>query len=68
MLDGEERRPLREITWVFEGLTAQDPSNEVEEAVNCKIGIYAAKPNADEDQTAQPLEVHFEGLQIDRFS
>ncbi len=51
-----ERRPLREVTWVFE-----------EEEGECWIGVYAAKPLKDEgdEKGKKSLEVQFRGLEVE---
>lgn len=53
-----ERRPIREVTWVFESL---EHATSVEPG--CWIGLYAARPSSGTDDTE--LKVEFEDLQID---
>lgn len=55
-VEGGERSPVREVTWVFE-----DDLNRVER--DMWIGVYAAKPYKESD--AKDLEVRFEGLTIE---
>ena len=52
-----ERRHVREITWVFEDAE----ENEME----CWIGVSVAKPTRDVDNEEADLEVRFGGLQIE---
>ncbi len=52
------KRPLREVAWVFEEETMK---NNLE----CELGVYAAKPIADESKPENELEVTFEGLVIE---
>ena len=54
-VEGLKRRPLREVTWVFE-----------KEEGECWIGAYVAKPTKDEgDEKGKAwLEVRFEDLEI----
>ncbi|KAL9009760.1 MAG: hypothetical protein Q9173_005236 [Seirophora scorigena] len=53
-----DKRPLREVTWVFEEENLQDDAL-------CEIGVYAAKPNPDKDNSTKEFDVTFEGLQIE---
>ena len=53
------KRPLREIAWVFEG--------GVETEEECEIGVYCAKPIQDEDNTGKELNVTFENLVIQQW-
>ena len=48
--EGLERKPVREITWVFDGVG--DEGND-----DAYIGVYAAKPTKDEDDGERALEV-----------
>ena len=60
IVEGPRRTPVREITWVFDG------ADEREEG-DCWVGIYAAKPNRDEDDGNRHLKVEFEGLKVETF-
>lgn len=55
-VEGVERRPLREVTWVFE-----------KEEGECWLGVYVAKPTKDEgDENGEgKLEVEFADLEIE---
>lgn len=53
-----DKRPLREVTWVFEEENLQDDAL-------CEVGVYAAKPIADKDNSTKELDVTFEGLQVE---
>lgn len=55
-VEGDQRRPLREVTWVFE-----------KEEGECWIGVYVAKPAKDEgDERGEgTLEVEFKGFEVD---
>ena len=48
--DGEERRMIREVQWVFLDEQLEKP---------CWIGVYAARPDA-KGEAEGALEVHFE--------
>jgi len=55
------RTPMREITWVFEG-SDDDADDE------CWIGVYAAKPNKDDDDDGdRALRVSFSNLLIETY-
>lgn len=56
VLEGGERSPVREVTWVFE----DDLAGKEREMW---IGVYAAKPY--KEPGAPDLEVTFEGLSIE---
>ncbi len=60
-MEGEEKRPLREVTWVFE--------EDRDEGKECWVGVYAAKPKekVDGDKNEEGLKVHFEELSIETF-
>ncbi|MCJ1263513.1 hypothetical protein MMC22_003383 [Lobaria immixta] len=58
MVDGETRRPVREVTWVFDGV---DEGN----GGDCWVGVYAAKPTKDEDDGSRQLKVIFNGIKIE---
>lgn len=53
-----EKRPLREVTWVFE-------EENVEDDALCDVGVYAAKPIQDEDDPTKELDVTFEDLHVE---
>ncbi|KAL8922313.1 MAG: hypothetical protein Q9208_005283 [Pyrenodesmia sp. 3 TL-2023] len=53
-----DKRPLREVAWVFE-------EGEYGDDAECEIGVYAAKPIADESDPQKELEVTFEDLKIE---
>ena len=59
-LEGVERRPVREITWVFDSDSA--PSND-----EAWIGVYAAKPTKDGDNDSRALEVSFSNFVVETF-
>lgn len=56
LIEGNERRPLREVAWVFE-----------KEEGACWVGVYAAKPMKDDgdEEGITSLEVRFEALEIE---
>jgi regulation of enolase protein 1 (concanavalin A-like superfamily) len=54
--EGAERLPLREVTWVFE---------KADQAEDCWIGAFAAKPTRDEDDPNKALEVSFSHFEIE---
>ncbi|KAF1353427.1 hypothetical protein BDV97DRAFT_396264 [Delphinella strobiligena] len=51
------RRPLREVMWAF----LEDRDGEAE----MWVGVYGAKPTAEEEDAAKGIEVSFEGLVVD---
>ncbi|KAL8701339.1 MAG: hypothetical protein Q9201_004958 [Fulgogasparrea decipioides] len=53
-----EKRALREVTWVFEDEKMQGDQE-------CEVGVYAAKPNADESDPGKELDVTFENLTLE---
>ncbi|KAL8937604.1 MAG: hypothetical protein Q9216_004344 [Gyalolechia sp. 2 TL-2023] len=53
---GERRRALREISWAFEEGNSED---------ECEVGVYVAKPIADEIDPEKELEVRFEDLRVE---
>ena len=57
--DGK-RRPIREITWVFETLSDGEQSEQ-----SLCIGVYAARPKQDQDNREGRLEVVFQDLEIE---
>lgn len=54
-----EKKPLREVAWVFE----EGP----EEDAKCEIGVYAAKPIADEGDGEKELDVNFEDFIVEQW-
>lgn len=54
--EGERRRALREISWVF--------GEEIAEG-ECEVGVYVAKPIADDLDPEKELEVRFEDLRVE---
>ena len=54
------RRPLREVAWVFE----EENFNRDEE---CEIGVYTAKPIRDASDGERELNVSFEDLVIEEW-
>ena len=55
-----ERRPLREVAWVFE----EENFRYDEE---CEVGVYAAQPIRDEADGERELDVRFEDLVIEEW-
>ena len=55
------RRPIREITWVFENAKEDGPDDEQV----CWVGAYAAKPMKDEVDAFRQVEVHFRNMFIE---
>ena len=53
---GRRRRPVREVTWAFEGVGEEE---------ECWVGVYAAKPTPEEADPSEGLEVRFSGLLIE---
>ena len=58
VLEGLERRPVREVTWVFNGVDDRDSGD-------CWIGVYVAKPTKDKDDDYRNLQVSFSHLVIE---
>lgn len=54
VIEGLERRPVREVSWVFDEADGQ-----------CWIGVYAAKPKKDRDDGESALDVEFNHLLIE---
>lgn len=52
------RRPIREVTWAFEG--GEEGGEE-----ECWVGVYAAKPTPTPADPSEELEVRFSGLMIE---
>ena len=57
---GGKRRPIREITWMFEDVLGREES----EKVVC-VGVYAARPKMDEDNREGKLKVAFTDVVIE---
>lgn len=55
------RRPIREVTWAFEGGVSGEKGKEEE----CWVGVYAAKPTPTAADPSEELEVQFSGLIIE---
>ncbi|MCJ1401644.1 hypothetical protein MMC11_004861 [Xylographa trunciseda] len=55
--EGDKRRHVREVTWVFED--AEDNERK------CWVGVLVAKPTRDADDEEADLEVRFKGLEIE---
>ncbi|OJJ43271.1 hypothetical protein ASPZODRAFT_19674 [Penicilliopsis zonata CBS 506.65] len=51
LVEGVQKSPIREVTWVFDG----------EDDVECWVGVYAARPS----EKKGDLEVHFGHLMIE---
>ena len=60
LIEGAERKPLREITWVFENADAKGA--DIEE---CWVGLYAAKPKENEARPDEALKVFFTHLDVE---
>ncbi len=54
VVEGLERRPVREVTWVFDEADGE-----------CWVGVYAAKPTKDQDDGERALEVEFGHLLVE---
>lgn len=54
---GRRRRPIREVTWAFEGGAGGEEE--------CWVGVYAAKPTPTPADPSEELEVRFSGLTIE---
>ncbi|MCJ1285174.1 hypothetical protein MMC26_004512 [Xylographa opegraphella] len=59
IVEGNVKRNVREITWVFE----DTGENERE----CWVGVLVGKPTKDTDDEEANLEVQFKGLEIEVF-
>lgn len=59
MLEGVERKMIREVTWVF----SEDEDMEGE----CWVGVSVAKPTKDADDEEMALSVDFGNLSVDSF-
>ena len=55
VVEGAARRPIREVTWAFAD----------NEAGECWVGVYAAKPKPDADNPERDLEVTFSDVQVE---
>ena len=60
MMEGVERKSIREVTWVF---------SEEEEGMEgeCWVGAFVAKPTKDADDEERALSVDFGNLSVDSF-
>lgn len=54
-IDGEERKPLREVTWIL----------NLDEDVEMWVGVYAATPIMEGRGEGDGLEVRFEGWELE---
>ena len=59
MMEGVERKPIREVTWVF----GEDEEMEGE----CWVGAFVAKPTKDADDEEKALSVDFGNLSVESF-
>ena len=59
MMEGVERKSIREVTWVF----SEDENMEGE----CWVGAFVAKPTKDADDEERALSVDFGNLSVDSF-
>ncbi|KAL2039507.1 hypothetical protein N7G274_007779 [Stereocaulon virgatum] len=59
ILEGVEKRAVREVTWVF--------GEEQDTVGDCWVGVYAAKPTKDEGKSERELDVQFGGLVVETF-
>ena len=64
VMNGGQRRPVREITWVFEEAEEGKDNNGGDER-ECWVGVYTAKPTRDTDDEARLLQVQFRDLVIE---
>ncbi|KKY15877.1 hypothetical protein UCRPC4_g06063 [Phaeomoniella chlamydospora] len=55
LLEGNVRKPLREVTWIF---------HELDQERECWVGAFAAKPTADSDDPSRGLTVAFENFEV----
>ena len=63
LVEGGRRRPIREIKWPFvrdDGVVVGE-----EEGEECWVGVYAAKPTAEQADPGEGLDVRFGGLTIE---
>ena len=56
VIEGVERKPIREVTWVFEDVEPKENGEK-----ECWVGAYAAKPSKE----GEGLEVKFGHLVIE---
>ena len=57
VMEGIERKPIREVTWVF--------AEEKEMEEECWVGAFVAKPTKDADDETKQLSVEFGNLSIE---
>lgn len=55
-----EKQPLREVKWAF-----IDHLDNRMEHEDMRVGVYAAKPTADDDDAEAKIVVDFEDLQVE---
>ena len=58
LVKGNERKPIREVTWVFH------PEGDGEDN-DCWVGLYAAKPTKDGGDEDRQLEVVFDWFHVE---
>ena len=63
LVEGESKRPVREATWVFEGVGKEEKGDQ--DRPDVWVGVYAAKPTEDKEDATRELKVIFEGLEIE---
>ena len=66
VVEGVEKRVVREVTWVFEEVNGEG-EEEGELDGECWVGVYAAKPTKDEGDGGRELSVEFGGLVVETF-
>ena len=66
VMEGVEKRVVREVTWVFEKVDGEG-GEEGELDGECWVGVYAAKPTKDEGDGGRELSVEFGGLVVETF-
>ncbi|KAK3168100.1 hypothetical protein OEA41_004546 [Lepraria neglecta] len=66
VMEGVEKRVVREVTWVFEEVNGEG-EEEGELDGECWVGVYAAKPTKDEGDGERELSVEFGGLVVETF-
>ena len=59
MMEGVERKSIREVTWVF--------GEEEDLEGECWVGAFVAKPTKDADDEEKALSVDFGNLSVDSF-
>ena len=59
VMEGVEKKPIREVTWVF--------GEEEETEGECWVGAFVAKPTKDADDEEKALSVDFGNLSVETF-